>query len=83
MFKYTAHPEVLRRLRNIDRRSKKSWDDRYMLALSITKTARAYFACGDFWRHYQACDFYSVARRTEVPVNGVLLPVEFFVESTV
>jgi len=81
MYKYTANPEVLRKYDNIEKRSKRPWDDHYFLALSIVGSASAYFACGDFWRHYRAMDFYSHAKRKTVPLNGVLVSVEWFTET--
>jgi hypothetical protein len=81
MFKYTAHPDVLRKYANIEKRAKRPWDDHYFLALSITGSASAYFACGDFWRHYNACEFYSPTKREKIPLNGVLVSVEWFTET--
>lgn len=83
MFKYTAHPDVLHKYNSISKNSKRPWDDHYFLAKSITKTASAYFACGDFWRHYMNCQFFSKTRRKEVPINGVLISVDWFTETVV
>ena len=81
MYKYTANPEVLRKYDNIEKRSKCPWDDHYFLALDIVGTTSAYFACGDFWRHYHAMEFYSPVKRKTVPLNGVLVSVEWFTET--
>lgn len=83
MFKYTANPEVLRKYDSIQQNAKRPWDDQYYLAVRIVKTAAAYFACGDFWRHYRATEFYSTERRKVVPLNGVLISVEWFTETRV
>jgi hypothetical protein len=81
VFKYTAHPDVLKKYASIKKNSKRPWDDHFFFAKHITWSAAAYFSCGDFWRHYFACKFYSVNRRTHVPINGVLIPVEWFTET--
>ena len=78
MIKYTAHPEVLRKLDSIQRNAKRPWDDRYIFAVRICGSKQAYFECGDFWKHYKGLEFFSVERLKEVPVNGVLIPVEYF-----
>ena len=83
MFKYTASPEVLRKYWSIEKHSSKPWNDRYYLALHITETAQAYFACGNFWRHYQTLEFYSPVKRKHIPVNGVLIDAAWFVETKV
>jgi len=81
MFKYTAHPEVIRKYKSIRQNSKKPWDDQFFFAVEICGSSKAYFACGDFWKHYKTMEFYSVEKRTEVPVNGVLIPVHYFTET--
>lgn len=83
MFKYTAHPDVLHKYDIITKNSKRPWDDHFYYAVSITKTAAAYFACGNFWRHYRNCEFYSPVRRKEIPINGVLISVDWFTETCV
>jgi hypothetical protein len=83
MFKYTADPEVLRKYDSISRNAKRPWDDHFFLARSITKTADAYFACGNFWRNYKNCQFFSKTRVKEVPVNGVMISVDWFTETKV
>lgn len=83
MFKYTAHPDVLHKYNSISKNSKRPWDDHFFLAKSITGTSSAYFACGDFWRHYKNCQFFSKARVKEVPINGVLISVDWFTETKV
>ena len=83
MFKYTAHPDVLRKYDSISKNSKRPWDDHFFLAKSITKTSEAYFACGDFWRNYKNCQFFSKTKVKQVPVNGVLISVDWFTESKV
>lgn len=83
MYKYTAHPEVLRKYASIQKNSKRPWDDHYFQAVGIVGTTAAYFACGDFWRHYKAYEFYSPVQRKEVPLNGVLISVDWFTETKV
>ena len=83
MFKYTAHPDVLRKYASIEKNSKRPWDDHFFLATSITKTAEAYFACGNFWRNYKNCQFFSKTRVKQVPLNGVLISAEWFNETMV
>lgn len=83
MFKYTAHPEILRKYTSIGKNASRPWDDHYHFAVSILGNPSAFFACGDFWRHYKAMEFYSQERRKEVPLNGVLIPVQFFQETKV
>ena len=81
MFKYTAHPEILRKYASIQKNSKRPWDDHYYFAVSITGTSSAYFACGDFWRNYKALEFYSPTVRREVPLNSMLLPAMYFLDT--
>jgi|688.fasta_scaffold2826387_1 hypothetical protein len=83
MIKYTAHPEVIRKYESIRRNSKKPWDDHFQYATEICGSSRAYFACGDFWKHYFALDFFATVKRKEVPVNGVLISVDYFTETSV
>lgn len=83
MFKYTAHPDVLRKYDSISKNSKRPWDDHYFQAVGMVGTAAAYFACGDFWRHYRNMEFYSPTRRKEIPLNGVLVSVDWFTEEKV
>ena len=81
MNKYTADPEILRKFDSIQRNAKKPWDDNYLFAVRICGSHQAYFACGDFWKHYRALEFFSVEKCKEVPVNGVLIPVDYFIET--
>ena len=83
MIKYTAHPEVIRKYESIRQNSKKPWDDEFQYATEICGSSKAYFACGDFWKHYFALDFFATVKRKEVPVNGVLISVDFFQETMV
>lgn len=83
MYKYTAHKSVLNKYASIKKNSKRPWDDHYFLASRICGTAGAYFACGNFWRNYFNICFYSKTKRNTVPVNGVLIPVEWFTEEQV
>jgi hypothetical protein len=80
MFKYTAHPDVLRKYASIEKNSKRPWDDHFFYAVHITGSSSAYFTCGNFWRHYRACEFYSKERIKYVPINGVLISVDWFTE---
>jgi hypothetical protein len=82
MLKYTSHPDIIREYNAISKHSSKRWDDHYNFAVSICGSTRAYFDCGDFWRHYLAVEYYST-KRNEVPVNGVLIPVHYFKETRV
>ena len=81
MIKYTAHPEVIRKYKSIRKNSKKPWDDQFIYAVEICGSNQAYFACGDFWKHYKGMAFYSTEPRREVPVNGVLIPVDYFTKT--
>jgi hypothetical protein len=81
MIKYTAHPEILRKFDSIQRNAKRPWDDHFLFAVSICGSNQAYFACGDFWKHYKGLEFFSVEPRREVPVNGVLIPVDYFTKT--
>lgn len=83
MFKYTAHPDVLHKYNSIDKNSKRPWDDHFFLAKGIAGSSAAYFACGDFWRHYKAMAFYSPEKVKQVPLNGVLISVDWFTETKV
>lgn len=83
MYKYTADPEVLRRYEALNASSRRPWDAVFFYAVSIVGTSAAYFACGDFWRHYRACEFYSRLRRKTVPINGVQVSVDYFIETAV
>ena len=83
MYKYTALPGILHSYDSAKENSARPWDACYYLALGIVGTPDVYFACGDFWRHYRNCEFYSPQRRKTVPLNGVLIPVEYFVETKV
>ena len=83
MYKYTAHPDVLRKYRRATCRAERPWDAEFFLALEITGTPAAYFACGGFWKKYHALEFYSKERRTHVPLNGVLLDAKWFLETKV
>lgn len=83
MYKYTAHPDILNKYDRINKNSKCPWEDHYFQALGIAGTPANYFACGDFWRHYKAMQFYSPVKRTHVPVNGVLISTEWFIETKV
>ena len=81
MIKYTAHPEVLRKFDSIAKNAKRPWDDHYIFAVSICGSKQAYFECGDFWKHYNGIEFFSVEKRKEVPVNGIMIPVDYFTET--
>jgi len=83
MIKYSAHPEVIRKYESIRRNSKKPWDDHFLFAVEICGSNRAYFECGDFWKHYFALDFLATVKRKEVPVNGILISVDYFKETIV
>lgn len=83
MIKYTARPDIKREYDNITKKSKRSWDDHYYLAVRICGTASAYFTCGNFWQHYLNVEFFSDQKRSSVPVNGVLIPVHFFIATNV
>jgi len=83
MIKYTAHPEVIRKYDSILRNSKKPWNDQFTYATEICGSSKAYFACGDFWKHYLTMEFYSPVERKEVPVNGVLISVDYFAQNGV
>ena len=83
MYKYTAHPDVLRKYESIERNSKRPWDDHFFQAVGIAGTAAAYFACGNFWRNYRNIEFYSSEKRKEIPLNGVLISVDWFTETKV
>jgi len=81
MIKYTAHPEVLQKFDSIQRNAKKPWDDHYIFAVSICGSKQAYFECGDFWKHYRDIEFFSVEKRKQVPVNGIMVSVDYFTET--
>ena len=81
MIKYTAHPGVIRKYESIRKNSKRYWDDHFLFAVSICGSNQAYFACGDFWKHYKGLEFYSETKRKQVPVNGVLISVDYFTET--
>ena len=81
MNKYTADPEILRKFNSIQRNAKKPWDDHYLFAVSICGSSQAYFECGDFWKHYKGLEFFSVEKCKEVPVNGIMVSVDYFTES--
>lgn len=83
MFKYTACPNVLTVRDRLIKNSKRPWDAEYFYALEITGSPSAYFLCGNFWRNYENLEFYSKNKLKEVPVNGVLIPVNWFHESIV
>jgi hypothetical protein len=83
MFKYTARPDVLHKYNSIEKNSNRPWDDHFYYAVHITGSTSAYFACGDFWRHYQNIQFYSKERLKAVPLNGVLISVDWFTETQV
>lgn len=83
MYKYTANKDVLKKCVSIEKNSKRPWDDLFFFALDICGGARAYFACGNFWNNYNNTCFYSPKKRETVPVNGVLIPVEWFTETKV
>lgn len=83
MFKYTADPAVLRKYNSIEKNSRRPWDDHFYYAVQIAGSAEAYFATGAFWRHYRNIEFYSPERRKTVPLNGVLIPVDWFTETQV
>ena len=83
MIKYSAHPDVIRKYESIRRNSKQYWDDHFLLAVEICGSSRDYFACGDFWKNYFALDFFATVKRKEVPVNGVLISVDYFKETIV
>ena len=83
VIKYTAHPEVIRKFDSIQRNAKRPWDDHFQFAVSLCGSNQAYFACGDFWKHYKGVEFFSTTKRTEVPVNGVLISAEYFTETLV
>jgi len=83
MFKYTAHPDVIHKYASIQRNAKHPWDDTFRLALQICGSSDAYFQCGRFWRHYRAMEFYSQTRRTEIPLNGVLISADWFTETKI
>lgn len=83
MYKYTAHPDVLHKYVSIKQNSKRAWDDHFYYAVHITGSTDTYFACGNFWRHYQGIQFYSKNRVKAVPINGVLISAEWFVETKV
>ena len=81
MIKYTAHPEILCQFDSIQRSAKRPWDDQYIFAVRICGSKQAYFECGDFWKHYNGIEFFSVEKRKEVPVNGIMIPVDYFTET--
>jgi hypothetical protein len=81
MFKYTAHPDVLRKYRNIVHRSPPIVGAAYRYACEITRSPQAYLDCGDFWRHYININLYSSTKLSRVPVNGVLIDAHWFLES--
>lgn len=81
MFKYTASPEVLRKFKSIRKNSKKPWNDEFHFAVYIIGSSDAYFRSGGFWKNYLPLVFYSPTRRKTVPVNGILINVEWFVET--
>lgn len=83
MYKYTASPSVLHKYDSIKRNSKRYWDDHFFLAKHICGSSDAYFACGNFWRNYKSIQFYSEKRVKHVPVNGVYISVEWFLETEV
>lgn len=83
MIKYSAHPEVIRKYESIRRNSKRPWDDHFLFAVEICGSNRAHFECGDFWKNYFALDFFATVKRKEVPVNGVLISVDYFKETMV
>ena len=81
MYRYTARPEVLHKYNSIAANSKRPWDAHFHYAVQITGSSQSYFACGDFWRHYMNCSFHSKERRKTVPINGVLISVDWFTET--
>ena len=83
MFKYTANPDTVAKLEQINKNSENPCNDSYFFAVRITRTAAAYVACGDFWKHYLKCRFYSATKRKEIPVNGILISAGWFVETKV
>ena len=78
MIKYTAHPDIIRKYESIQCNAKRPWDDHFQFAVSLCGSNQAYFACGDFWKHYLALEFFSPTKLKEVPVNGVLISVDYF-----
>lgn len=83
MFKYTARQDVLDQYERLQKGTRRPWDSVFYYAVGIVGTTAAYFACGDFWRHYRACEFYSKERRREIPINGVMVSVDWFTETRV
>lgn len=83
MFKYTPHPEVIRKYDSIRKNSKQPCNDQFILGCSIVGSTSGYFECGDFWKHYKGLQFYSTTQLREVPVNGVLISYKHFIETKV
>jgi hypothetical protein len=83
MYKYTAHPDVLHKYNSIKKNSKRPWDEHFHYALEITGSYQTYCDCGGFWDIYKAFEFYSKKRLKEVPLNGVLISVDWFTETEV
>lgn len=80
-YQYTAHPDILRKYASIDQNANRPWDDHFHFAVSICGSVEAYFGCGDFWKHYPGIKFFSAEKRKAVPVNGVLISVDYFTET--
>ena len=83
MIKYSAHPDVIRKYESIQHNAKRPCNDVFQYAVEICGSNQAYFACGDFWKHYTTMEFFSADKRKEVPVNGVLISVDYFQETIV
>lgn len=82
MYKYTADSSVIHKF-NCLKKKPRGYDKVFDFALSVVGDSSAYFACGDFWRHYEHCAFYSNTRRKHIPINGVLVHVDWFVEEKI
>jgi hypothetical protein len=81
MLHYTPCPDVIRKYDSIQRNSTYPGDDHYHFAVSICGSARLYFECGDFWKHYKNVSFFSPTSRVTVPINGVQINSMFFTET--
>ena len=82
MFKYTPHPDILRKYDNIQNNGKRPAHEHCRLAMGIC-SIQVYFQVGDFWKHYKGVNHYSETKLKMVPVNGALISSEYFMETKV
>lgn len=83
MFKYTARKEILRDYFKWESDYVRYSGLSYSYGCTLAGSKSAFFAVGDFWKHYVGFEFYSLTRRKELPLNGVLVPAGIFEVSVV